>query len=59
MITEAQIKTARSHLRFFFLTLETAELVDREAAASHNGKEAYVYATYRDRSVFAVECSRR
>ena len=44
---------------FLFITLETAEPENRETAAYHSGKGACVYATYRDRSVFAVEYSRR
>ena len=43
---------------FFFITLETAEPENRETATNHSGKGACVYATYRDRSVCAVACSR-
>ena len=43
---------------FFFITLETAEPENRETATNYSGKGACVYATYRDRLVCAVACSR-
>ena len=43
---------------FFFITFLTAVLENRETATNHSGKGACVYATYRDRSVCAVACSR-
>ena len=53
---ERSLKTAKSI--FFFINLETAEAENRETATNHSGKGACVYATYRDRSVCAVACSR-
>ena len=43
---------------FFYIFFETAEPENRETATNHSGKGACVYATYRDRSVCAVACSR-
>ena len=50
----------RNNFFFFFkyITLETAAPENRETATHHSGKGACVYATYRDRSVCAVACSR-
>ena len=53
---ERSLKTAKSI--FFDINLETAEPENRETATNHSGKGACVYATYRDRSVCAVACSR-
>ena len=54
---ERSLKAAKS-IGFFFITLETAEPENRETATNHSDKGACVYATYRDRSVCAVACSR-
>ena len=50
--------TEDCEINLFFINLETAEPENRETATNHSGKGACVYATYRDRSVCAVACSR-
>ena len=50
--------TEDCEINLFFINLETAEPENRETATNHSGKGACVYATYRDRSVCVVACSR-